>query len=192
MSTNNLIITQVVGPDAVTAYSVAYKYFGLISMLFVIITNTYWSAFTEAFVKKDFAWIKRVMQGMIKIWLGIIVLIAIMLAISNPFYHLWVGDKVKVPFMLSFYTALFVVVYIWYSIFIYFINGTGKIKLQLYTAVTVAIFNIPLSIFLANTLGMGASGVILGSCISYLPGAILGPIQYYKLVHEKAYGIWGK
>lgn len=192
MSTNNLIITQVVGPEAVTSYSVAYKYFGLISMLFVIITNTYWSAFTEAFVKKDFEWIKRVMRGMIKIWLGIIVVIAIMLVVSNPFYLLWVGDKVKVPFMLSFFTALFVVVYIWYSIFIYFINGTGKIKLQLYTAVTVAIFNIPLSIFLAKTMGMGSSGVILGSCISYLPGAILGPIQYYKLVHEKAHGIWGK
>lgn len=192
MSTNNLIISQVVGPEAVTSYSVAYKYFGLISMLFVIITNTYWSAFTEAFVKKDFEWIKRVMRGMIKIWIGIIVLIAIMLVVSNPFYHLWVGDKVKVPFMLSFFTALFVVVYIWYSIFIYFINGTGKIKLQLYTAVTVAIFNIPLSIFLAKNLGLGSSGVILGSCISYLPGAILGPMQYYRLVHEKAHGIWGK
>jgi O-antigen/teichoic acid export membrane protein len=192
MSTNNLIITQVVGPEAVTAYSVAYKYFGLISMLFVIITNTYWSAFTEAFIKKDFEWIKRVMRGMVKIWFGIIVLIAIMLAVSKPFYHLWIGDKVQVPFMLSFFTALFVVVYIWYSIFIYFINGTGKIKLQLYTAVTVAVINIPLSIFLAKNLGMGAAGVILGSCISYLPGSILGPIQYYKLVNEKAKGIWGK
>lgn len=192
MSTNNLIITQVVGPEAVAEYNVAYKYFGLISMLFVIIANTYWSAFTEAYAKKDFSWIKRVMSGMIKIWFGIIVLIIFMLIISAPFYNLWVGDKVKVPFMLSFFTALFIVVYIWYSIFIYFINGTGKIKLQLYTAVTVAIFNIPLSIFLAKNLGMGASGVILGSCLSYLPGAILGPIQYYKLVNQKAFGIWGK
>lgn len=94
--------------------------------------------------------------------------------------------------MLSAFTALFVVVYLWYSIFIYFINGTGKIKLQLYTAVTVAIFNIPLSIFLAKNMGMGAAGVILGSCITYLPGAILGPIQYFKLVNGKATGIWGK
>lgn len=192
MSTNNLIITQVVGPEAVTAYNVAYKYFGLITMLFVIITNTYWSAFTEAYVKKDFLWIKNVMRGMIKIWIGIILIISVMLAVSAPFYSIWIGDKVQVPFMLSAFTALFVVVYLWYSIFIYFINGTGKIKLQLYTAVTVAIFNIPLSIFLAKNMGMGAAGVILGSCITYLPGAILGPIQYYKLVNGKATGIWGK
>ncbi|NTW25560.1 MAG: oligosaccharide flippase family protein, partial [Lentimicrobium sp.] len=37
MSTNNLIITQVVGPEAVTSYNIAYKYFGLISMITKII-----------------------------------------------------------------------------------------------------------------------------------------------------------
>jgi O-antigen/teichoic acid export membrane protein len=192
MSTNNLIIAQVVGPEAVTSYNVAYKYFGLISMGFVIITNTYWSAFTEAYVKKDFEWIKKVMRSLIRIWAVIVVLIIVMLAVSAPFYKVWVGEKVFVPFTLSVFTALFVVVYVWYSIFVYFINGTGKIKLQLITSVIVAVLNIPLSIFLARNLGMGAAGVILGSCITYLPGAILGPIQYYKLVNEKAGGIWGK
>lgn len=192
MSTNNLIIAQVVGPEAVTSYNVAYKYFGLISMGFVIITNTYWSAFTEAYVKKDFEWIKRVMRSLIRIWVIIVLLIVVMLAVSAPFYKIWVGEKVFVPFILSAFTALFVVVYVWYSIFVYFINGTGKIKLQLITSVIVAVLNIPLSIFLARNLGMGAAGVILGSCITYLPGAILGPIQYYKLVNERATGIWGK
>lgn len=192
MSTNNLIISQVVGPEAVTSYNVAYKYFGLISMGFVIITNTYWSAFTEAYVKKDFEWIKRVMHSLIRIWVIIVLLIVVMLAVSAPFYKIWVGEKVFVPFILSAFTALFVVVYVWYSIFVYFINGTGKIKLQLITSVIVAALNIPLSIFLSRNLGMGAAGVILGSCITYLPGSILGPIQYYKLVHEKATGIWGK
>lgn len=192
MSTNNLIIAQVVGPEAVTSYNVAYKYFGLISMGFVIITNTYWSAFTEAYVKKDFEWIKKVMRSLIRIWVIIVLLIVVMLAVSAPFYKIWVGEKVFVPFILSAFTALFVVVYVWYSIFVYFINGTGKIKLQLITSVIVALLNIPLSIFLARNLGMGAAGVILGSCITYLPGAILGPIQYYKLVNERATGIWGK
>lgn len=192
MSTNNLIIAQVVGPEAVTSYNVAYKYFGLISMGFVIITNTYWSAFTEAYVKKDFEWIKKVMRSLIRIWVIIVLLIVVMLAVSAPFYKIWVGEKVFVPFILSAFTALFVVVYVWYSIFVYFINGTGKIKLQLITSVIVAVLNIPLSIFLARNLGMGAAGVILGSCITYLPGAILGPIQYYKLVNEKATGVWGK
>lgn len=192
MSTNNLIITHIVGPDAVTSYNIAYKYFGLISMGFVIILNTFWSAFTEAYIKEDFNWIKRILTNLIKLWLGLVVMVALMLLIADKFYLLWVGDEVKVPFLLSVFSALFVVIYIWYSIFIYFINGTGKIKLQLYTTVCVAVLNIPVSIFFASYLDMGAAGVILGSCITYLPGSILGPMQYYRIINKKATGIWGK
>lgn len=192
MSTNNLIITHVVGPEAVTSYNIAYKYFGLISMGFVIITNTYWSAFTEAYIKEDFGWIRKVTGNLIRIWAGLVVLTIVMLIFADKFYLLWVGDKIKVPFTLSVYTALFVIVYVWYSIFIYFINGTGKIKLQLITTVTVAILNIPVSIYFAVNLGMGAAGVILGSCVTYLPGAVLGPMQYYRIINRTATGIWGK
>lgn len=192
MAANTLIITQVVGPVAVASYNIAYKYFGLLSMIFVIITNTYWSAFTEAFVKNDTDWIKRVMNNLVRLWVGIVFIVIIMLTISARFYLMWVGTKVTVPFELSVFSALFVVVYIWYSIFIYFINGTGKIKLQLYTTVIVAIFHIPVAIFLSVNLGMGAAGVILGSTITYLPGSILGPIQYYRIINNKAKGIWLK
>ncbi len=192
MSTNNLIITQVVGPEAVASYNIAYKYFGLVLMLFTIITNTYWSAYTEAFVKKDFAWIRRVTGNLAKGWLGILLVLLIMLFLAKYFYKIWVGEEVVISFQLSAATALFVAIYIWYSIFIYFINGTGKITLQLYVCVAVAILNIPVSIFFASTLGLGTAGVILGSCVTYLPGAIIAPIQYRKIITGKDTGIWGK
>jgi O-antigen/teichoic acid export membrane protein len=192
MSTNNLIITQVVGPEAVASYNIAYKYFGLVLMLFTIITNTYWSAYTEAYVKKDFAWIRRVTGNLAKGWVGILVVLGIMLIFAKDFYKLWVGDGVVIPFKLSVMTALFIAIYVWYIIFIYFINGTGKITLQLYFSVAVAILNIPVSIFFASVLGMGTAGVILGSCVTYLPGAIIAPIQYHKIITGRDKGIWGK
>lgn len=192
LSANNLLITQIVGPDAVTSYNVAYRYFGLISMLFVIITNTYWSAYTEAYVKKDFDWIRKSTRTLIKIWMGIVIVLAIMLVFADHFYMLWIGEKVQVSFMLSFSSAIFVLVNVWVSIFTYFINGTGKIKLQLYITVTTAIISIPLAIFLARNLGMGASGVVLGSCLAYLPLSLILPIQYKKIINGKATGIWGK
>jgi len=169
MSTNSIIITQVVGPEAVSQYHIANKYFGIAMMLFVIISNTYWSAYTEAYVKKEFTWIKKVNRNLIMVW-----------------------GEVGIPFMLSVMMALFNAVYIWYIIFIYFINATGKITLQLYISVVVAIFNIPLSIFLAGPMGMGAAGVVLGSALTYLPGAIIAPFQYYKIVNQKDTGIWAK
>ena len=192
MSTNSIIITQIVGPEAVSQYGIANKYFGIAMMLFVIVTNTYWSAFTEAYVKKEFAWIKKVNRNMVMGWGGMLIGLVVMLFFAKDFYRLWIGQDAGIPFMLSAMMALFNAVYIWYIIFIYFINATGKITLQLYISVVVAIFNIPLSIFLAGPMGMGAAGVVLGSALTYLPGAIIAPFQYYKIVNEKDTGIWGK
>lgn len=192
LSANNIIITQVVGPEAVTSYNVAYRYFGLISMGFVIIANTYWSAFTEAYVKGDIAWIKKTTQHLIGIWLGIALLLVVMLIFSDQFYLLWVGEQVKVPYLLSLTSALFVLINVWVSIFTYFINGTGKIKLQLYSTVFAALISVPLAIYLSKYVGLGAAGVVLGSCIAYVPVAILSPIQYLRIVNKKDSGIWGK
>lgn len=192
MSTNNLIITQVVGPEAVTSYNVAYKYFGLISMGFVIIANTYWSAFTEAYVKQDMVWIRKTTRSLIGIWIGIVVAVVLMLLFANQFYELWVGKKVHVDFNLSLFSALFVIISVWNSIFTYFINGTGKIKLQLYSTVAAAVVSIPLSIYLATNMGLGAAGVVLGSCIAYIPVTILSPVQYKKIITGTDHGIWGK
>ena len=192
MSTNSIIITQIAGPEAVSQYQIANKFFGTAMMLFVIITNTYWSAYTEAYVKKEFAWIKKVNRNMIAGWGGVLIGLAIMLFLAEDFYRLWIGKEVGIPFMLSAMMALFNAVYIWYIIFIYFINATGKITLQLYISVLAAIFYIPLAIFLAGPLGMGASGVVLGSALAYLPGAIIAPFQFYKIVNQKDTGIWAK
>ncbi|MGE5318172.1 MAG: lipopolysaccharide biosynthesis protein, partial [Chloroflexota bacterium] len=192
MSANNIIITQISGPEDVTSYNVAFRYFGLITMAFAIISNTFWSAYTEAYIKDDISWIRRITSSMIKLWIGIIILVTLMLIFSNDFYRLWVGEKVKVPFMLSMFSALFVIISVWVSIFTYFINGTGKIRVQLISTVSAAIVSIPLAIYLAKGLHLGSAGVILGSCFAYVPIAIISPIQYYKIIRKKDHGIWGK
>ena len=54
------------------------------------------------------------------------------------------------------------------------------------------IINIPLSIFFAEELSFGVSGVILATTVSILISAILSPIQYYKIINFKATGLWNK
>ncbi len=192
LSTNNIIIAHVVGPEAVTSYNVAYRFFGIITMGFAIVANTYWSAFTEAYVKNDIPWIRRTTGSLLKMWAMIGVALLVMLLLSEWFYEVWVGEQVRVPFSLSFNSAIFVLISIWISIFTNFINSTGKIRLQLYSTVFAAIISIPLSIYLASNLGMGAAGVVLGSTLAYVPVAILAPLQYRKIVMGKDKGIWGK
>jgi O-antigen/teichoic acid export membrane protein len=191
-STDNMIITQILGPAEVTPYNIAFQYFGIPIMIFTTIMTPFWSAFTEAFTNKDVNWIRNSITKLIKIWLLIVVGVIILLAISEYFYLLWVGNTVHIPFLLSAFMGFFAIINTWNNIFAYFINGVGKIKLQMYYGIFAMIVNIPISIFFAKNLEMGSAGVILGTCLSMLFGFIFGPIQYWKIINNNAKGIWLK
>lgn len=191
-TTDNMIITQVLGPAEVTSYNIAYKYITMPLMLFSIITNPYWSAFTDAISKKDISWIKTSINRLIKFWFLIIIGIIILVAVSKYFYFVWVGNKVKISYMLSIFMGLYAIIRAETSIFTTFINGSGKIKLQMYYGIFAMLINIPISVFFAKTLNMGNAGVILGTCVSLMPSFILSPIQYLKIINNRAIGIWNK
>ncbi len=191
-STDNMIITQILGPAEVTPYNIAFKYFGIPIMIFSIIMMPFWSAFTESFTNNDMNWIRNSIKKLMRIWLLILLGVIILLVISKHFYLMWVGDKVHIPFLLSAFMGLYAIIFTWNNIFAFFINGVGKIKLQMYYGIIAMIINIPISIFFAKNLNMGNAGVILGTCFSLLFGFIFGPIQYLKIINNTAKGIWNK
>jgi O-antigen/teichoic acid export membrane protein len=193
---DNLIITRIFSPAEVTPYNIAYKYFSMLTIVFTTIVTPFWSAYTDAFTKQDFQWIRKTNKDLIKVWFFIVLAVIILLSISGFFYRIWIeelsGEKIHIPFRLSLFMGLFILISTWNNIYSNFINGTGKIRLQLYTSVIVAAINIPISIFLAKNMGLGSSGVILGTCICLFSGTILGPVQYHKIINKKDKGIWGK
>ncbi len=191
-STDNFIITRILGPAEVTPYNIAYKYFSLVTMIFGIILQPIWSAYTHAYTRNNVGWIKGVTKKMITIWSGMFFLVLLMILFANRFYHFWVGDLIKIPLLLSIGMALFVLISTWNNIFVNLINATGKIKFQLYSSIVIAAVNIPLSIYFARNLHLGPSGVILATCVSLFPGVIINPFQYYLIVHNKARGIWNQ
>ncbi len=161
-------------------------------MVYTILIAPYWSSFTEAYAMKDYEWIKKSVNNIQKIWLLIPVGLVGMVFCADWFYQLWVGDKIKVPLKLSIAMAFFVFLLTFNMIYAYFINGVGKIKLQLITSLISMIINIPLSIYFGKYLGWGSTGVILATCVSLGYAVILRPIQYYKLINNTAKGIWNK
>ncbi|MCB9023077.1 MAG: oligosaccharide flippase family protein [Lentimicrobiaceae bacterium] len=191
-ATDNMIITQALGPEHVPAYNIAYKYFNSITMVFAIIMNPLWSAYTQAYVKNDIPWIRNITTKLTKFWLLILAGVILMILISGPFYHIWVGDEIEIPILLTIFMGLFILISTWNNVYVYFINGTGKIRLQLYSSIIAAAVNIPVSIYFAKNLGLGTAGVILATCVCLFPGSILAPIQYFKIIHKNDKGIWGK
>lgn len=188
-ATDNLIITQLLGPEEVPAYNIAFKYFGVPQKIFGIISFPLWSAFTEAYYKGDIDWIRLKNKELIKIWAILGVLSLLMLLFSPYLYALWVPE-IEIPFRLSLMMCLYGNLLSWGGIFVMFINGVGKIRLQGWVSAVGALINIPLSIYFTSYMGWGSSGVIFASMISLAFGPVLGPIQYRKIIHNRAKGIW--
>lgn len=188
--TSNLIIAQLFGPAEVTSYNVAYKYFGIIPMIMSIVMMPFWSAFTEAWVKKDIDWIKMTMTRLRRLWMLLIIITMAMLLGSQLVYKFWVGKDIFIPISISAAMASYVIINAWNGIHSQFVNGVGKIKMQLYVAIAGSLINIPLAIFLGNNLGI--YGVVLSTTIISIMGAIVSPIQYHKLINNTARGLWAE
>jgi len=191
-STDSLIISKLFSPSAVIPYHISYKYISISSMLFSIIAAPLWSSVTDAYCQSDSEWIKKTMKNFQKTSFYFILLILIMVVFSKFIYLFWVGPAVNVNIYLTMLMAVFFACTIFVTPYTMFLNGIGKIKLQAIQSVFAAILNIPLSIFLSRNLDLGIKGVILATIICFLPSTILMPIQYFKIVNNKAINIWNK
>ena len=196
--TNTFLINTYLGIEFVPIYDFPYKYFSILLMLFVIITNQLWPAFIEANASGDLKWMKGTIRNVVRIWMLSVVIGMIMLAFSDRFYYYWINiwqeeEKVlEFPFSVSLFICISVSLTNWVNAFNLVLNGTSKIRLQMFTMVFAAMVNIPLSILFADTLGMGLIGIILGTIVSLIPNAILAPIQVRKIIQGRDAGLWGK
>jgi len=148
----------------------------------------FWSAITEAWVKQDTEWIKATMNKLKLLWLVLTILTICMLLVSSFVYKLWVGKDLLVPVSISMAMASYVIINAWNGIYSQFLNGVGKIKLQLYIAMAGTIINIPLAIYLGNNFGI--YGVVLSTTIISIAAAIISPIQYNRIINNRAHGVW--
>jgi len=188
--TSNIIISRVLGPEQVAPYNIAFKYFSIATMVFNIIIAPMWSASTDAFAKGDLAWIKKYMNGMLRVSIFSSVGVIILILTSGIAYRLWVGTAVIIPFRLSFWMGIYTIVVLWSTCFSTFLFGIGKLKIQLINTVIVSCLFIPLALWLSKS--MGITGIVIALCITNLSGAILNPVQYQKIITGKAAGLWNK
>jgi Na+-driven multidrug efflux pump len=73
-----------------------------------------------------------------------------------------------------------------------FINGVGKVLLQTYCLVLGVILFIPSIYFFIEYLGWGIEGVVMSVIIANFYSLFVAPIQYYKIINNKAHGIWNR
>lgn len=186
----SILVIQFYGPEDVTVINLAKRYITLSSMLYIMVLTPFLSAFTEAFTIKDFKWIKNIMKKLHLTWLLSSIVTFLMIIFSGMFFNIWIGDKVNIPLILVVFLGISAIIHTWMATHTLFLNGIGKIKLQLYFLGIEAVLYIPLS-YLFYKIGMGLLSVILPQIIFSVFGALIFTEQYKKIINQKALGIWG-
>jgi len=181
-TTDKILITQLFGPEYVTSYDVLFKLFSIITIAHSLLMAPLWSAYSDAYHREDFYWIRKTIKNQLKIYI-LFVLVTIALALlAKPIIGLWIGKEVVVDNMLIITMCGFILVSTWNNIFAYLINGTNQLNVQINTSVIAVILNIPLAIFIVKYFNTGIYGIVLSTIISLSLFSIFGSLQTYKIV----------
>jgi O-antigen/teichoic acid export membrane protein len=186
--TTNILISNISGPNDVTSYNIAYKYVTIMTMVFSIIMSPLWPAFTDAYTKNDYSWMRMVYRKMKFIYVLVFSLTIIMIVISPFVYHVWIGDKAVIPMSMTIAVGAYALAGNWMSLQTMLINGVGAIQLQLYVSVVGMILHIPLSLLLGKYIG--PYGVLVSLIIITAISSIFLTIQLNKVLNKHATGIW--
>lgn len=181
-TTDKMLITQFFGPQYVTQYEVVFKLFSLITFGHALLTAPLWSAFTDAYHRGDFLWIRSMMRRQLMLFAAVVAAVLVMILLAKPIVRLWIGYELELSMPLVVAVGLLVLVSTWNNIHAMLINGIGIITVQLYTAVIAMFINIPLAILFTKHFGLGLSGIVLATCASLLLAAVALPIQVNQII----------
>lgn len=186
----NILISNVSGPEDVTAYNIAFRYLNVGVMIYTIMLTPLWPAFTDAYTKKDFTWMNNTYRKMALLFL-VSAIAMILLAIVSPWaYLLWIGGKAEVSMMMTLLVCVYMILHNWDSLQVNLINGIGTIKLQTYVTMIGLVLHIPLSFLLGKNLGLGALGVVISMIVINIIYSTFFTIQINKILRKTARGIW--
>ena len=188
---NSIIIARVVSPEAVVEYNLAFKYVSLLTVIFTIVITPVWSATTDAYVRKDFAWINKTISLSRKVCIASIFIGVLMVLASKFVYGIWLGKgTIDINYSTTSLILLYISFEMLYKVYGTIINGTGKVFAQIILTGVIAIIYIPLAILLGKLFGL--SGVLIANAIVFALNYLWSKVQCNKLISQTATGIWNK
>lgn len=190
MSTN-ILISRFFSPELVTPYQIAYRYFMVLQLIFVIICAPYWTATTDAYKKNDFEWIKKSNKLLDKMMTSLFIIAFFMVIFARPIYTIWIGDANAVSLPMTVIVAVYMMILVASMRYSYILNGFGTLRLQLIMTIIAAVLYIPLATLVCSYKN-NLNYLLYVMCAVNLPGLLVNIVQYYKIVNRRAKGIWLK
>jgi O-antigen/teichoic acid export membrane protein len=189
-STSNFLIAQLFKMESVTVFNIGSRYYGISLMIFTILLTPMWGAFANAWYQGDKEWIVKAMRKMVLLNLALLVLSFVMFLYYTPLSKLWLGETIYIAPIFALTMVLYNFQMAFNNIFSYFLNGIGKINMQLYAAVGGGIICIPATILLAKYTDLGMASICVANMLSLLPSSFFAIIQVNKILKNRATGVW--
>ena len=186
----NFIISHYCGPEQVTVYNVSYKYLNVALLLFTILQSPVWSAFNDAYAKKDFAWMKSIYRKLLFLCVISEFLLFLFVMISPFIYRYWIGNVVYIPFHITVLMGIYIGLNMLNSIYAAIVNGLGKLKLETICACAQPFIYFPLIILFASRFKL--EGIIMSLIAVNLPQIFFIVKQVNLVLSQKDTGIYSK
>ncbi len=188
---SSFLVIQFFGPKDVTIFNIAKKYMTVFTMLYIMVLTPYLSAFTEAYTKNELFWIRKTISKIRIFWVLSSFAIVLSVFIYPWFFKLWVGGKIVVPQFLIIVLAISAIISTLGNTYTLFLNGIGKIRLQIYLQLFQAILFIPM-VFLFYSMDLGLSSMVIPNILYGIVSFLVFLKQYNKIISRSANGVWNK
>ncbi|WP_299819013.1 MATE family efflux transporter [uncultured Pontibacter sp.] len=187
----NFIIASNFSPLDVTSYNIVYRYFGILSMVFAIFLNPFWSASTEAYLKKDIQWIKNGIRKYNLLNIALAAVGAVMLFYSEEIYTLWLGkDTVDIAFTLSVWGFIYFNMSMFGGKYVSFLNGISALRIQFLASLASPVLYVVIVLVLIKYYHVGVHAVFIAAILANLNAYLLAPWQYHQIINRNKKGIW--
>ena len=184
-TTDNLIVSNLFGPEQVTVYATANKVFTVLPSLFAALVVPLWSKTTVDYARGDIVEIRASLSKMRRLFAVATMGVIIMVVAFKPVVQLWLGRDLGFENSLVILMGVYAVIYMWNAIYSQIVNGLALVGFIAAIAFVQLVVNIPLSIFLASSCGLGVNGVLLGTIIAMLIHSVTYPF-YCKRALDRA------
>jgi O-antigen/teichoic acid export membrane protein len=176
-SSDNIVITQVLGPEAVTQYAVPMKLFSIPPMLIMMALYPLWPAYGEAIERKEYKWVKRTLsKSLVIVILFTGVLAPFLVIFGGEIIKWWVGPSITPSFSLLLGLGVWMVIGTAGNSMAMFLNGANIVGVQVVTSILLAMIALVMKVILVGKIGI--PGVIWATIIVYFL-VVLVPYAYF-------------
>jgi O-antigen/teichoic acid export membrane protein len=188
MQTDNIVIAQIMGAQAVPEYAVPQRMFAFVLSLLVMASGSVWPAYVDALAQSDGRWIYRTFLRVAAGGTLITVLLtSVLVILGNRILSFWVGPQMHASLALLGTLGLLCFFNAFLQPMAFLLTGLGIFRFQVINFLVMAVVNLGLSILFVKRYGV--LGAALGTVIAILvvqivPYAIVTVRTLRRLRHQ--------